>query len=61
MLTAIGMDPNHYIYPVAFVVVETENTKSWRWFLSALKEDLGIVNTSCWTVMSDKQNVTNCY
>ena len=57
MLTAIGMDPNYCIYPVAFAVVEIENTKSWRWFLSALQVDLGIVNTSRWTVMSDKQKV----
>ncbi|KAM0913887.1 hypothetical protein ACQ4PT_011866 [Festuca glaucescens] len=32
-----------------------EDTSSWRWFLTALKQDLGIVNTSPWTIMSDKQ------
>ena len=58
LLTAIGMDPNDCIYPVAFAVVQIENTESWRWFLSSLKEDLGIVNSSPWTVMSDKQKVS---
>ncbi|XP_044373549.1 uncharacterized protein [Triticum aestivum] len=55
LLTAIGMDPNDCIFPIAFGVVEVENTKSWRWFLTAFKEDLGIVNTSRWSIMSDKQ------
>lgn len=55
LLTAIGMDSNDCIYPVAFAVVQIENTESWRLFLSSLKEDLGIVNTSPWTLMSAKQ------
>ena len=58
LLTAIGMDPNDCIYPVAFAVVQIENTEGWKWFLSALKEDLGIMNTSPWTIMSDKQKVS---
>lgn len=61
LLTAIGMDPNDCIYPVAFAVVQVENTKAWRWFLTVLKEDLGIVDTSLWTVMSDKQKVSTCH
>ncbi|KAM0929447.1 hypothetical protein ACQ4PT_001527 [Festuca glaucescens] len=55
LLTAIGMDPNDCIFPVAFAVVEVEDTSTWKWFLSTLKEDLSIVNTSSWTIMSDKQ------
>nr|XP_015629558.1 uncharacterized protein LOC107280309 [Oryza sativa Japonica Group] len=46
ILTAVGMDPNDCIYPIAIAVVEVENRKSWGWFLSTLKEDLGIMNTS---------------
>jgi hypothetical protein len=57
LLTAIGMDPNDCIYPVAFSIVEVEDTSSWKWFLTALKQDLGIVNTAPWTIMSDKQKV----
>ena len=58
LLTAIGMDPNDCIFPVAMAVVEVEDTSSWRWFLTALKQDLGIINTSPWTIMSDKQKVS---
>jgi transposase-like protein len=36
-------------------VVEVENLPSWKWFLQTLKEDLGIENTSPWTIMTDKQ------
>ena len=53
MLCSIGMDPNDCIYPLAFAVVEVENTDTWKWFLSNLKSDLGILNTEPWTVMPD--------
>ncbi|KAM0917767.1 hypothetical protein ACQ4PT_009211 [Festuca glaucescens] len=55
LLTAVGIDPNDCIFPVAFAVVEVEDIEAWRWFLQTLKEDLGIENTYPWTVMSDKQ------
>jgi hypothetical protein len=58
ILTAVGIDPNDCIFPVAFAVVEVEDTETWRWFLQTLKEDLGIENTYPWTVMSDKQKVS---
>ena len=37
--------------------VEVECTSSWEWFLTTLKEDLNITNTSPFTIMSDKQKV----
>jgi hypothetical protein len=58
LLAAVGMDPNDCIYPVAFSIVEVEDTANWRWFLETLKRDLGIHNTSAWTIMSDKQKVS---
>jgi len=57
MLTAVGIDPNDCIYPIAYGVVEVECLESWRWFLQTLKEDLGIQNTYPWTIMTDKQKV----
>jgi len=36
MLTAIGIDPNDYIYPIAFGVVEVEFLTTWKWFLETL-------------------------
>jgi hypothetical protein len=58
LLTVVGMDPNDCIFPIAFAVVEVEDTSTWSWFLGTLKQDLGIVNTGPWTIMSDKQKVS---
>jgi hypothetical protein len=57
LLTAVGIDPNDCIFPIAFGLAEVECTSSWEWFLTSLKEDLNITNTSPWTIMSDKQKV----
>jgi hypothetical protein len=55
LLTAVGIDANDCIYPVAYAVCEVECTSSWEWFLTTLKDDLKISNTSPWTIMSDRQ------
>lgn len=55
LLTAVGVDPNDCIFPIAMAVVEVEDTQTWKWFLNTLKEDLGIENTGAWTIMSDRQ------
>ena len=33
LLTAVGIDPNDCIFPVAMAVVEVECLASWKWFL----------------------------
>jgi hypothetical protein len=55
LLTAVGIDPNDCIFPIAMSMVEVECTSSWEWFLTTLRDDLNITNTSPWTIMSDKQ------
>ena len=55
LLTAVGIDPNNCIFPIAMAVVEVKGTLTWKWFLQTLKDDLHIVNTAPWTVMSDRQ------
>ncbi|KAJ0569446.1 putative MULE transposase domain-containing protein [Helianthus annuus] len=42
ILTAVGVDGNNGIYPVAYALVEAETFKSWEWFLELLKDDLGL-------------------
>ncbi|KAM0925789.1 hypothetical protein ACQ4PT_003952 [Festuca glaucescens] len=55
LLTAVGVDPNNCIYAIAIAAIEVEDTANWTWFLEILKSDLGIINTTPWTIMSDKQ------
>ncbi|WVZ59309.1 hypothetical protein U9M48_009466, partial [Paspalum notatum var. saurae] len=37
ILTAIGVDGNNQVLPVAFAFVENENADSWYWFLERVK------------------------
>ena len=37
ILTAIGVDGNNQVLPLAFVFVESESTDSWYWFLERIK------------------------
>jgi hypothetical protein len=55
LLTAVGIDRNDCIFPIAVGLVEVECTSSWEWFLSTLRDDLNITNTSPFTIMSDRQ------
>ncbi|KAM0909138.1 hypothetical protein ACQ4PT_014999 [Festuca glaucescens] len=55
LLTTVGIDPNDCIFPIAMGMVEVECTSSWEWFLTTLRDDLNITNTSRWTIMSDRQ------
>ncbi|KAL2484727.1 MuDR family transposase [Abeliophyllum distichum] len=55
MLVAVALDANDCIYPLAYAIVERENTSSWRWFMRHLGGDLKIANCNEWTFMSDRQ------
>ncbi|XP_019237339.1 PREDICTED: uncharacterized protein LOC109217534 [Nicotiana attenuata] len=55
LLTAVGLDANNNIFPIAYVVVERETTETWAWFLNHLVSDLEIDYQESWTFMSDKQ------
>ncbi|GJR26353.1 hypothetical protein Tco_1102585 [Tanacetum coccineum] len=55
LLTAVGIDANHGIYPLAYAIVEMENTSSWSWFLTCLGDDLDLNPMSNFTFISDRQ------
>ncbi|GKC00919.1 mutator type transposase, partial [Tanacetum coccineum] len=55
ILTAVGVDANNGIYPVAYAIVEAESKASWCWFLNLLGEDLGIEANFNYTFIFDRQ------
>ncbi|CAI9264928.1 unnamed protein product [Lactuca saligna] len=55
VLTAVGLDSNNGIYPLAYAIVETENKSSWVWFLQCLGEDLDLGSNSNFTFIIDRQ------
>jgi len=57
VLTAVGIDSNHGIYPLAYGIVESESNASWTWFLQQLGDDLDLQANSNFTFISDRQKV----
>ncbi|XP_076931590.1 uncharacterized protein LOC143596788 [Bidens hawaiensis] len=53
ILTAVGVDSNNCIYPVAYALVEAETTESWTWFLECLGRDFDLYANSNFTFISD--------
>ena len=61
ILAATGRDGNNNIFPIAFAIVDKEDTASWSWFLTQLKYALGGESGKYgyYTIISDKQKVTH--
>ncbi|XP_074305871.1 uncharacterized protein LOC141641092 [Silene latifolia] len=55
LLVAVGRVGNNQMFPIAWAVVDVENTESWSWFLQLLAEDLQTSDGAGYTVMSDQQ------
>nr|KAJ0213876.1 hypothetical protein LSAT_V11C400173310 [Lactuca sativa] len=55
VLLAVGLDSNNGIYPLAYGIVESEHTESWKWFLDNLGDDLDLGRNSNFTFISDRQ------
>ncbi|XP_056688809.1 uncharacterized protein [Spinacia oleracea] len=58
LLTAVEKDGNNNIFPVACVVVETENLETWTWFLELLVKDIAIVASSVTWVHEKEEELT---
>ena len=60
ILAATARDGNNNIFPIAFGVVDREDTASWCWFLTQLKLCIGESgNFGNYTIMSDRQKVSS--
>ncbi|XP_074283347.1 uncharacterized protein LOC141607897 [Silene latifolia] len=55
LLTAVALDGNNEIFPLAVSVVESENKDSWSSFFLHLKNTLKDSGGDNWTVISDRQ------
>ena len=58
LLSAVGLDGNNGLFPVAFAVVESETKESWCFFFEWLSEMLdGFQEVKSWNFMTDRQKV----
>ncbi|XP_073355436.1 uncharacterized protein [Aegilops tauschii subsp. strangulata] len=57
ILAATGRDGNNNIFPIAFGIVDKENTDSWTWFLYQLRVAIGGQSGQFgqYTIISDRQ------
>ncbi|XP_074374395.1 uncharacterized protein LOC141714796 [Apium graveolens] len=55
LLIAVGRDGNNQMFHVAYAIVDSENTSSWRWFLDLSRDDLDLGNGNGYTIISDQQ------
>ena len=59
ILAATGRDGNNNIFPIAFGIVDKEDTNSWTWFLYQLRVAIGGQSGKFgqYTIISDRQKV----
>ncbi|KAH9670100.1 mutator transposase mudra protein [Citrus sinensis] len=55
LLTAVSIDANYGIYPLAMCVVDTENNEPWLYFLEKLYDQVGCNGGEGLCFMSDRQ------
>ncbi|XP_060190384.1 uncharacterized protein LOC132619515 [Lycium barbarum] len=55
LLVAVCKDGNNQMLPLAWAVVEAENTFTWRWFVNILRHDLELGDGTGLTTLSDMQ------
>ncbi|PKA57928.1 hypothetical protein AXF42_Ash012467 [Apostasia shenzhenica] len=57
LLVVVSVDGNSGIFPLAWAVVEAENTDSWHWFLLLLQQALNFKVEEPLTIIHDRQKV----
>ena len=59
ILAATGRNGNNNIFPIAFGIVDKEDTASWLWFLTQLKCCIGTSGKhGNYTIISNRQKVS---
>ncbi|GAA0156625.1 hypothetical protein LIER_14077 [Lithospermum erythrorhizon] len=53
----VALDPNNGRWPLCWTIVEKENKKTWKWFVQALIEYIGIVDEEDYVIISDRRKV----
>lgn len=56
LLTAVAVDANNGMWPLAWAAVEQETKASWTWFLECLCHDID--QAKQWVFMSDQCKVS---
>ncbi|XP_033136844.1 uncharacterized protein LOC103839506 [Brassica rapa] len=59
LLVALGRDADNAIYPIAWGVVQVENTDNWLWFVKNIKADLALDDGDGFILISDRQKVSS--
>ena len=54
LLATVGRDSNNQMYPLAWVVVDSENEENIRWFIGLFTTDYDIIDGYRWTVISNQ-------
>ncbi|KAK3230734.1 hypothetical protein Dsin_002615 [Dipteronia sinensis] len=57
LMSAVGLDANNGVFPIALCVAEWESKQSWGWFLEQLYLHIGLEETRRVTFMSDRQKM----
>ncbi|KAH9681294.1 SWIM-type domain-containing protein [Citrus sinensis] len=55
LISAVALDANNGIFPLAVCICEGESRESWTWFLELFKEHMDIHNDMVVSFMSDRQ------
>ncbi|GKC13756.1 hypothetical protein Tco_1010538, partial [Tanacetum coccineum] len=55
IVAAMGRDVNNHIFPLAWAVVSVENKENWKWFLTQLRDDTGMIDGVGLTLIFDQQ------
>ena len=57
LLSAVSLDANNEIFPIAYAIVSVEDKDNWSFFLWNIYNIVKDCNRADWTIISDRQKV----